>query len=92
MKELVEKIENDYKQLKSLSVYEKGDGISLAGARYRAGNINNKATLAQVDYLMRLDNVAARSRSNLLKANKWFISACITIAKDYPDIKFYVSL
>ena len=92
MKELVVKIESDYKQLKSLSVYEKGDGISLVGARYRNGNSNNKATLAQVTYLMGLDNVEARSRSNLLKGNKWFISACISIAKDYPDTKFYVSL
>ena len=92
MKELVEKIENDYKQLKSLSVSEDGDGILLKGARYRAGNINNKATLAQVTYLMGMDNVDARSRSNLLKGNKWFISACISIAKDYPDTKFYVSL
>jgi len=90
MKEIIEKIKSDYQQLKSLSVSEDGDGILLKGARYRAGN--NKATLAQVDYLMGMDNVESRSRSNLLKGNKWFLSACISIAKDHPETKFYVVL
>jgi hypothetical protein len=90
MKETLEKIKSDYQQLKSLSVSEESDGILLKGVRYRSNK--NNATLAQVDYLMGLDNVEARSRSNLLKANKWFMSACITIAKNYPDTKFYVYL
>ena len=92
MKEIIEKIKSDYQQLKSLSVSEDGDGILLKGARYRAGNSSNKATLAQVDYLMGMDNVDTRSRSNLLKGNKWFMSACISIAKNYPNTKFYVIL
>lgn len=90
MKEIIEKIESDYQQLKSLSVSEESDGILLKGVRYRSNK--NNATLAQVDYLMGLDNVEARSRSNLLKGNKWFMSACISIAKDYPETKFYVYL
>lgn len=90
MKEIIEKIESDYQQLKSLSVSEESDGILLKGVRYRSNK--NNATLAQVDYLMGLDNVEARSRSNLLKANKWFMSACISIAKNYPETKFYVYL
>lgn len=90
MKEIIEKIKSDYQQLKSLSVSEDGDGILLKGARYSSNK--NKATLAQVDYLMGMDNVDARSRSNLLKGNKWFLSACISIAKDNPNTKFYVSL
>jgi hypothetical protein len=90
MKEIIEKIESDYQQLKSLSVSEESDGILLKGVRYRSNK--NNATLAQVDYLMGLGNVEARSRSNLLKANKWFMSACISIAKDYPETKFYVYL
>ena len=89
---LVEKIESDYQKLKSLSASEESDGILLKGVRYRAGNSSNKATLAQVDYLMGFNNVESRSRSNLLKGNKWFISACITIAKDHPETKFYVYL
>ena len=90
MKETLEKIKSDYQQLKSLSVSEESDGILLKGVRYRSNK--NNATLAQVDYLMGLDNVEARSRSNLLKANKWFMSACISIAKNYPETKFYVYL
>lgn len=90
MKEIIEKIKSDYQQLKSLSVSEDGDGILLKGVRYRSNK--NNATLAQVNYLMGMDNVDARSRSNLLKGNKWFMSACISIAKDYPNTKFYVSL
>ena len=90
MKEIIEKIKSDYQQLKSLSVIE-GDGvIYLEGARYRSNK--NNATLAQVNYLMGLENVDTRSRSNLLKGNKWFMSACISIAKNYPNTKFYVIL
>ncbi len=90
MKEIIEKIKSDYQQLKSLSVSEDGDGILLKGARYSSNK--NNATMAQVNYLMGMDNVDARSRSNLLKGNKWFLSACISIAKNYPNTKFYVSL
>ena len=90
MKEIIEKIKSDYQQLKSLSVSEDGDGILLKGARYSSNK--NNATMAQVNYLMGMDNVDARSRSNLLKGNKWFLSACISIAKDNPNTKFYVSL
>jgi hypothetical protein len=90
MKEIIEKIKSDYQQLKSLSVSEDGDGILLKGVRYRSNK--NNATLTQVNYLMGMDNVDARSRSNLLKGNKWFMSACISIAKNYPNTKFYVIL
>lgn len=90
MKEIIEKIKSDYQQLKSLSVSEDGDGILLKGVRYSSNK--NNATMAQVNYLMGMDNVDARSRSNLLKGNKWFLSACISIAKDYPTTKFYVIL
>ena len=90
MKEIIEKIKSDYQQLKSLSVSADGDGILLKGVRYSSNK--NNATMAQVNYLMGMDNVDARSRSNLLKGNKWFLSACISIAKDYPTTKFYVIL
>lgn len=90
MKEIIEKIKSDYQQLKSLSVSVDGDGILLKGVRYSSNK--NNATMAQVNYLMGMDNVDARSRSNLLKGNKWFLSACISIAKNYPNTKFYVIL
>ena len=90
MKEIIEKIKSDYQQLKSLSVSKDGDGILLKGVRYSSNK--NNATMAQVNYLMGMDNVDARSRSNLLKGNKWFMSACISIAKNYPNTKFYVIL
>lgn len=90
--ELIVKLNEDYKQLTSLSIYS-GDeekSVRLVGARYRGDK--NGATLAQVRYLQGLANVIARSTSNLLKANKWFISACIKIAKENEGFVFVISL
>lgn len=89
---LIEKLKNDYKKLTSMSIYS-GDGeksVVLEGCRYRSNK--NCATMPQVRYLEGFDNVDYQSTSNLLKANKWFMSACITIAKENSDFNFRVIL
>ena len=89
---LIEKLKEDYKNLKSMRIDydEDEDRIKLVGVRYRS--YKNNATLAQVRYLQGFDNVKSYSTSNLLKANKWFMSACITIAKENPSVNFIVYL
>jgi hypothetical protein len=90
MKEIIERLKSDYAKLKSLTIKE-GDGcILLSGVRYKG--YSNAATIAQVRYLQGMDNVDYYSTSNLMKGNKWFMSACIEIAKAYPETNFKVVL
>ena len=90
IKKIIETIKYDYSKMKSLSIRENDNCIYLDGVRYRG--CDNACTMAQVRYLQGMKNVDYQSTSNLMKANKWFISACITIAKTYPEVNFYVSL
>lgn len=87
-KNIIDEIKNQYSNLKSLTVIDNEEYITLKGARYRYGN--NHATSAQIDYVENLDNVDYQSTSNLMKGNKWFMSACISIAKRYENVEFYV--
>lgn len=90
--EIVKKIRTDYEKLKSLKVnYEKGqDFIEIVGMRYE-GKEENYATTNQISFLYSFDNVSCYEQ-NLAYANKWFISACIEIARKYPEQKFEINV
>lgn len=88
--QMANKIKEDYSQLTSLSVNYDEEAIYLHGVRYRGEK--GQPTMAQVRYLQSFKNVTTQSTSNLLKANKWFISACIDIAKNNPDFEFVVRM
>ena len=89
---VVVEIENDYSELKSLSVSVSDDGekIVLSCPRYKG--LKGEPSFAQVRYLRGFANVQSQSNSNLMKANKWFLSACINIAKKYEDINFIINI
>lgn len=92
MEKIIEEIKKEYEQLKSLSVSsdKANESIILEGVRYRGAK--NRATYSQIDYLISFPNVSYQSKSNLAKANKWFLSACIDIANKYSDYKFNIIL
>lgn len=85
MKNLVKKIKEEYSKLSSLDVSVEGDCIKLTGLR-----VGMPPSEAQLKYLISFDNVDYYSKSDLRKGNKWFISACINIAKNYPDTNFKI--
>ena len=90
MEKILEEIKNDYAKLTSLSVvYDEDENvINLNGKRYKG--LKGEPSEAQINYLRSFDNVQTVSKSDLRKGNKWFISACINIAKKYPDVNFKV--
>ena len=90
--EIVDKIRNDYKKINTLAInYEEGqDFIEIIGMKYE-GKEENFATSNQINFLLSFNNVSGYETS-LKYANKWFASACIEIAKNYPDQKFDISL
>ena len=92
MEKIIEEIKKEYEHLKSLSVSSNkaNESIILEGVRYRG--TTNRATYSQINYLISFPNVSYHSKSNLAKANKWFLSACIDIAKKYSDYNFSVIL
>ena len=92
MKKIISEIEKDYENLKSLTVKsdEVNERIILEGVRYRG--FANGASQSQIDYIISFPNVDYQSKSNLRKSNKWFLSACIDIAKKYPNTNFFVEL
>lgn len=92
MKKIAKQIEQMYYQLKSMSVVvdEENNCIKLIGVRYC--NSSNKASMAQIRYLESFDNVDYQSTSNLMKTNKWFMSACISIAKQFENTNFKVRI
>lgn len=90
-KEIAKKIRNDYRIIKSLGIKYVGvDYIDIVGMEYD-GKKENFATDKQINFLLSLSNVSSY-RNNLEKANKWFVSACIEIAKDYPECTFEISV
>ena len=90
MKSIINEIKSEYAKLKSMTVVadEENNVIRLIGCRHCS--YDNKATSAQIKYLKSFDNISYRSTSNLMKTNKWFMSACISIAKKYEDVDFTV--
>lgn len=82
---VVVEIENDYSELKSLSVgiTEDGEKIVLECPRYKG--LKGEPSFAQVRYLRGFANVQSQSNSNLMKANKWFLSTLIKSMKIYYD-------
>lgn len=91
-KEIVEKIRTDYSMIKTLAVnYEDGDDfIQLLGMRYEGKN-DNYPTDGQINFLSSFNNVSCYKNS-LKDTNKWFISACIKIAKEYPTQEFDITV
>ena len=88
MENIIKEIESDYSKLASLTASADDDNnvINLVGLR--AGMSPSEA---QIKYLISLPNVDYFSKSDIRKGNKWFVSACINIAKKYPDTNFKVS-
>jgi hypothetical protein len=92
-KEIADKIREDYRIVTSLAVkipYRHPELIELLGMVYEGKKENALPSDAQINFLLSLGNV--RSYSDLSKTNKWVISACIQIAKDYPDQEFRVTV
>ena len=91
-KEIVKKIMNDYKKVKSLRVNYKAkqDFIEIVGMKYN-GKEENFATENQIEFVSSFNNVSCYE-TNLKNANKWFVSACIEIAKEYPEQKFEINV
>lgn len=92
--EIAQKVRTDYNMIKSLSVNYYGENfeyIELLGAKYQGKNESNFATESQVDFLLAHYNVDGY-KNNLMETNKWFISACINIAKEYPEQKFSINV
>lgn len=90
LKDVFDKISDDYNKMKSINfgINEKDNTINIYCVR-AYGNTQN-ATGKQVDYIKSFDNVEWRSTSNLMKANKWCASAIISIAKQFEKINFKV--
>ena len=91
-KEIVEKIRTDYGIIKSLAVNHVSgqDFIELLGMEYKGKN-ENFATEGQIRFLLSLNNVSCYE-NQLRNANKWFISACIKIARDFPKQNFNITI
>ena len=87
---IVKEIRTDYSMIKTLAVnYEKGqEFIELLGMPYE-GKKENFATESQIKYLSSFNNVTCYKR-NLEKTNKWFVSACIEIARKYSAQEFQI--
>ena len=88
MENIIKEIESDYSNLASLTASADDDNnvINLEGLR-----VGTSPSEAQIKYLISLPNVDYFSKSDIRKGNKWFVSACINIAKKYPDTNFKVS-
>lgn len=87
---IARQIRKKYKMVTSLVVnYTEGeDHIELLGMRY-SGDADNFATENQIRFLSSFNNVDC-SKWNLSESNKWFMSACIDIARSYPSQKFKI--
>lgn len=87
---IVKEIRTDYSMIKTLAVnYENGqEFIELLGMAYE-GKKENFATESQINYLSSFNNVTCY-KCNLEKANKWFVSACIEIARKYSFQEFEI--
>lgn len=90
--EIIEEIRKDYEKMKTLFVNDNknGDCIDLFGLKYE-GNPMNLAANNQKEILRSFSNTVCRFK-NLKNANKWFMSACIDIAKKYPSQKFNIKV
>ena len=94
IKEIANKIREDYRKVNSLAVnYRDGDEvIEIVGMMYE-GKEENFASEAQIKFLLALNNIEQVSDAlSLRKTNKWFLSACIQIAKEYPDQPFIIEV
>jgi hypothetical protein len=92
-KKIAAKIREDYKIFKSLAInipYNDDELIELVGMEYCGKKEDGFASDAQIKFLLSLDNV--RTYSDLSKTNRWFMSACIQIAKDYPEQHFRIKV
>lgn len=69
-------------EVKASDIYD----IEIEVVRYRHGS--NQATSAQVNYLTSL--VSYKSKSNLMKLNKYAASAIISFAKENEDMRIKV--
>ena len=86
-KEIVNKIREDYRKVNSLAVnYMEGDEcIEIVGMKYEGKKEENFASEAQIKFLKALNNIKISYVEEVKQTNKWFLSACIQIAKEYPD-------
>lgn len=90
LEQLVEKLKEQYKDYHSIgnfSVQENEDGcyVSIGLVKVRG----SFATTAQYEYLTGLPNTDRQSNGTIRNASKAAVSACITIAKDNPEVEFY---
>lgn len=91
-KEVMDKIRERYKKMRTLAVKDYGDDntIEIVGMEYK-GKQENYPTESQIYFLLSLGNTFGY-KDNLLRGNRWFISACIDIAKDYPYQEFRINV
>lgn len=91
LEKLVKELQEQYKPYNSIKKFsvqgsdEEGYYVSVGLARVQ----NSVPTSAQFDYLNGLPNTGWESNSTIRKASKQAVSACITIAKDHPDVEFW---
>lgn len=89
MKEKFETIVEKYKLLSSVTFMLNDDDTITISCKRARGNVP-KATYAQADYISSFSNVNCRSKSNIMKTNKYAASAIISLAKEYQDVTFYL--
>ena len=93
-KKIAAKISEDYKMVRSLAIsvpqYEKY--IELIGMEYSGKKEDGFASEKQINFLTSFGNVDYYSKKSLAKGNKWFMNACIAIAKDNPNQDFFVKV
>ena len=91
--EIVEKIRKEYGHIRSLAIMdfnEKTDiEIVLLCMKYE-GDKDILATDGQIRFIEAFKNV--ETAGGLSETNKYALSACIQIAKDYPYQMFYIEV
>ena len=91
MVEKFKEIKEKYKLLKSVTFVLNKDGSIDINCKRARGNVP-KASYAQADYIYSFENIISKSKSNIMKTNKYAASAIISIAKDYQGITFYLNI